>query len=358
MKFKFTLLIASLMIISIAALGCQKEKTPPDVPDDPSENTFSVLEYDDFKAEAFTFLTITNYMSLIGADLTYSDNSKMVKASLDMATPEDVMLYVDYEKDKSKFEIHLGGGRLYCSVDSDGSVKKDSMKFDNSLDKIMKELRGGGEGLTDAFEFLFSGLMEEIGASDMTLDTEAIENFLSKCTILYRGGDVDEYRIYANCGDGDKVYESSLAEKVCIEFKVNGECIIDLDGSILRGSNEIKFTFDRRTNSSPMIILPEEEYEGDLLDDFEELYNNRNVTMKDFSGEWSNEQVTLLIGEEIKLIGSDGEIVLTVDTIISNYLTLVSDDEVYVAHLTGDLELIMPDGETLILKKAYKEQAK
>lgn len=349
MKFRYLALIAALIIISIAIIGCHEDKEPDEQPPE-TEKQFVVLDSEAFESKAEEFTNISNYMSLIGIDFSYKESGLDIEASVDLASPDDVMVGLEYEKGESKLSLALGGGRLYVDIEPNG--KKDSMRFDNNLTVIMNELAGGDKGMVSALGYLTEKLKQELGAGETAYDKESLAQMIGQCTILFRDGEVDEYKIYANHSDGEKLYESTLAEEVCIEFKVNGGCIIDLDGKIVRGRNEIEFSLDRRTNSSPMIDLPDEVYSGDFLDDFEELYENRAVTIKDFEGEWRGDGYALTIGSSFRLFTPDETITLTMDSIMANYLTLVSDSDVYVAHLVGDLELTLPNGSTIILKKA------
>ncbi len=354
MKSKPILLIIALFtaMLAVTLVGCgnNKNDTPP-----AEEKEFLAIGYEEFAAKSEEFLTVTNYMALLGADLSYSDafTKTSLKASLDMSMPEDVALGVELSIGRNELKVHLGEGRLYVNVTHDGKNQKDSTKFNNDLADIIDELRGGNNGLIAALEYLVATVKEAFGAEGDNLVDVNLKGMLRECTFLYRQDErVDEYKILANHSYDGKLYESSLPFGVFVEFKVGSGCIISLNGTIERENGNSEIRFERRTNSSPRIELPSEEYAGDLLDGFEELYSNRAITMNDFMGEWTCEGVTLVIGNKIMLIASDGEVELSVDNITCNYLTLVSGDEVYIARLADGLELTMPSGEKFVLSKA------
>lgn len=359
MKSRFTALLAAviLLIFSVIMVGCNDNNKPNDPVDPPEGPTkeFVELTFSDFHTKSEEFLTITNYMSLLGVDFEYSDSfyNNSLKASLDMSLPENLMLGVEYAKGDDCLKVHLGNGRLYAFVSRGDVEKKDSMKLNNNLTELMSELKKGSEGLTGAFEYLFASLKDEMGESGSFFDKDSIEKTLEKCTFLYYGDErMDEYKILANHSFEDNYYKSSVPYDVFVEFKVSSGCIISLNGTIQRDNGKTEFSFERRSYASDPIELPTEVYSGDLLDDFEELYLYRAVTIKDFIGEWTGDGYTLIIGDSVKLVTPDGEVELTIDNLTANYLTLVTQEAVYIAHLTDKIELILPNSdEAVILNK-------
>ncbi len=355
MKLKLTL--AMLLLLSVFLFAACGEKNN-NGSDDPigDKKVFNELTNAEFAVKSEEFLTITNYLSMIGADFSLNNGDVSVSASLDLSVVNDIMLALDIELGDKGLAVFLGGAKLYVSVGEKGSEQKDSMSFDNNLTNIMKDI---GKG--DTYIELLSYLTADIGSLlvgedfDMNnLNTDGIENIIKNSTVLYYDGEkTDEYMILANVDYDGKTYESELPGTVDVRFSVNGGCITSLSGNAELDGKKTAVSFKRRTVSSLPLEEPENptSYNGTVLDRFEELYTYRNLTFDDFKGEWLSVDYTLNIGDEIKLVSESGELVLVYESQLSNCLVLTAGEDVYVLRLNGDLELHFPDGMTLILEK-------
>lgn len=335
----------TMSILLAAGCNCGGDYTPASPVTDP----YVQIGYSEFCDRAEELLVVENYLRLVGFESNYVDHKRgtSLSAVIDMSVSSDVRLDVRYSDPSGKLRLSLGDGRLSVALSKGGSDKKDSMGVKNTLGELTSELDKVGEG-TSPVEYLVAMLKDELSVSGSLIDADEAEKILGKCTFKYcEGEDKDEYMI---CHETAEAYADGY--DVYISFEASDGCIGSLDGFVIREGGKVEFSFKRRTASAP-VELPDEVYEGELLDDFEELYENKAVTEKDFFGEWKCEGYTLVIGSDGgKLTSPNGETELTLDGVMSNYLTLLSDDDVYIAHLTdGDLELYLPDDEILILKK-------
>lgn len=375
MKYRVLIIFLVMAIFSALLVGCNNDETPNDdkKPEEPTEE-YVELTVDEYFEKTTGFSSIADYMVAKGYDATFemSSGDSLIKcdASLDISQSDDALLDIKFssselkegQSSERKLNLYLGGKKLYMEKSADGVTQRDSMTIDNNISNIVTDLLGGD---ADAIiEYIISQLISEFSNENFIIDLDIsavsglITQFKDYLKISFcEGSAYDNYILSLDYDGGEQIDGKDIDPfALKVDYNVKAKRICLLTAEFTSEERDFELTLTERTASSPYLDAPsnKSEFVGTILDQFEELYNNRSVTYDSFLGEWSDGENSLSVtAQSLKLTMSTGEFNLIFVDELFNYITARCGEDIYVLHLKGEgeLEVILPDDSTITLVK-------
>lgn len=352
MKKKLLALITALVFAFcfMVFAACNDNDEEPNGDEESQEPSYATLTNDQFKLNMQGLASIENYVSNVSGykfnvNLTADNDDGMAIALsviLDASVLTDVSVSAhlsvqplfDQEAEQTLLNVYLYGETLYVDLTSGEITQKDSISgIGNDVTELLSLLLGSGEIEIPSFEIPDVDVAGDELGEYLQIVEQICDYFGDYLTIKYCA-ELGHYEISLLHPQGGSDGTNDIdAFTATANMYVKNNRLTSVNFSFVAAEFSLTASLEEYKGRIDYPVQPDS-YEGELLDAFEAVYNNRDLSESAFYGEWvkiDDETVTMTIDESGVTINGQSYY-----DVLSYSVLMLCDDDVLITLTQGE----------------------
>ncbi len=352
MKKKLLALITALVFAFcfMVFAACNDNDEESNGGEESQEPSYATLTNDQFKLNMQGLASIENYVSNVSGykfnvNLTADNDDGMAIALsviLDASVLTDVSVSAhlsvqplfDQEAEQTLLNVYLYGETLYVDLTSGEITQKDSISgIGNDVTELLSLLLGSGEIEIPSFEIPDVDVAGDELGEYLQIVEQICDYFGDYLTIKYCA-ELGHYEISLLHPQGGSDGTNDIdAFTATANMYVKNNRLTSVNFSFVADEFSLTASLEEYKGRIDYPAQPDS-YEGELLDAFEAVYNNRDLSESAFYGEWvkiDDETVTMTIDESGVTINGQSYY-----DVLSYSVLMLCDDDVLITLTQGE----------------------